>query len=170
MHFTTLLTSLLAVTVTTTTAAPAPFNPPSSNTTTITVANTGDTTPNLSTPTHTGLVKRANNCGASSFENRGSGASPFISDCMRMHDNLAGSGEWTYSSFEFHRTIARYGSCNFGIESGFVWSGITFIGTEDVRDLIRDSVSMFGRGDGRVGSRGKMKCGQNDIWIEWGLF
>ncbi|KAK4173917.1 putative necrosis-inducing factor-domain-containing protein, partial [Triangularia setosa] len=120
------------------------------------------TTRNPTTPSHTGLTKRANYCGHSSFENQGSGGAPLDSDCMRMYDNLTRSGD-----FEFHQTIASYG--RFGIESGFVWSKITFIGMEDVRNLIKDSVRMFGRGDGRVGSRGKMQC-HGDIWIEWGLF
>lgn len=35
-----------------------------------------------------------NDCGASTFENRASAASPLVQDCWRLHDNIAGPGTW----------------------------------------------------------------------------
>ncbi|KAK4178077.1 RF2-like protein [Triangularia setosa] len=115
------------------------------------------------------LAKRSNQCGASTFENRGSGASPFVSDCEQIIRNLSGSGTWALN-FQPHYEIAKYGSCRFGIEWGQLHRGTVLVGTDDVKDLIRDSINKFRRGDGRVGSRGIMPCGPQELAVVWGLY
>ncbi|KAK4174097.1 hypothetical protein QBC36DRAFT_292779 [Triangularia setosa] len=58
-----------------------------------------------------GLAKRAgDHCRGSTFENRGSDASPLISDCQRLANNLSGNGSFKYTSHDRHKTIASYGS------------------------------------------------------------
>lgn len=59
---------------------------------------------------------------------------------------------------------------HFGIEWGQLHRGTVMVGTSDVKDLIRDSISKFRRSDGRVGSRGIMPCGPDEIAIVWGLY
>ncbi|KAK0662109.1 putative necrosis-inducing factor-domain-containing protein [Cercophora samala] len=136
-----------------------------------------EVTLNPTYPENTGLAplkKRNDECGHSTFENRGSEASPWIADCERMASNLSGAGKWTYTSFDMHRTIASYGTCAFGIEAAQLFQGVTWVGTQDVKDLVRDSIAMFRRHDGRVGARGEMQCGiENsayEVRILWGLF
>ncbi|KAK4196110.1 putative necrosis-inducing factor-domain-containing protein [Triangularia verruculosa] len=135
-----------------------------------------EVTLNPTYPENTGLAinKRSDRCGHSTFENRGSAGSPWVTDCERMANNLSGSGTWTYSSFDRHKTIASHGTCAFGIEAAQLFQGVTHVGTQDVKDIVRDSIIKFRRSDGKVGARGEMQCGPagspSDIRIAWGLF
>ncbi|RDA88812.1 hypothetical protein CP532_5417 [Ophiocordyceps camponoti-leonardi (nom. inval.)] len=115
------------------------------------------------------LSKRGNMCGDSSFENRGSAGSPYASDCEVLARNIAPGGDWTVSRGA-HRTLATFGTCAFGAEKGGPW--YTYVGNEDIRDLIRDSINRFKRGDGKVGARGRMHCAGNGGGGEiiWGIF
>ncbi|RCI16483.1 hypothetical protein L249_1735 [Ophiocordyceps polyrhachis-furcata BCC 54312] len=115
------------------------------------------------------LNKRGNKCGHSSFEDRGSEASPYASDCEMLAHNIASGGDWTVTH-GVHRTLAQYGTCAFGAEGGGPW--YTWVGNEDIRDLIRDSINKFKRPDGKVGSRGWMKCSGNSGGgrILWGIY
>ncbi|PHH59376.1 hypothetical protein CDD81_3335 [Ophiocordyceps australis] len=115
------------------------------------------------------LRKRTNQCGHSTFENRGSEASPLISDCETLMFNIRKDGRWRLST-GVHRTVATFGTCAFGAQVRKQW--YTYIGHEDIIDLIRDSIRDFRRGDGKVGSRGEMQCRGDLLWanVEWGLY
>ncbi|PHH74217.1 hypothetical protein CDD82_5047 [Ophiocordyceps australis] len=115
------------------------------------------------------LRKRTNQCGHSTFENRGSEASPLISDCEVLMWNIRNGGRWRLSTGTY-RTVATYGTCAFGAEVTNYW--YTYIGHQDVIDLIRDSIRDFRRHDGKVGSRGEMEC-MGDVLerrVRWGLY
>jgi hypothetical protein len=114
----------------------------------------------------TGLVKRTNECGASSFENETSGGSPWIADCLQLTNNLSGNGNWLLANFGQERQLASHASCKFIAQAPFTQA--IHVGDQDVQDLIRDSVNKFGR-DGRIGARGIMTCaeGQNNEGNVW---
>ncbi|KAK0665349.1 putative necrosis-inducing factor-domain-containing protein [Cercophora samala] len=109
------------------------------------------------------LKTRDNHCGASSFENRTSNGSPQVSDCWRIFNNIAGDGTWTINGFG-HRTLATYGTCAFGVDTSAIW---TYVGNEDIRDLIRDSINKY-QWNGKVGSRGNMQC--SGVAVTWGVY
>ncbi|KAK4150825.1 putative necrosis-inducing factor-domain-containing protein [Chaetomidium leptoderma] len=136
-----------------------------------TVAECAPTTANPTSAETIGLDKRGSNeCGHSTFVNQGSGASPKISDCERIIKNLANPGSWPLASVQAHKELASYGSCAFGVSFYQFHQGTVYIGTEDVKDIIRDSIKQFRRSDGKVGAKGVMGCGAQDIKIAWGLY
>jgi hypothetical protein len=63
-----------------------------------------------------------------------------------------------------HRTIAIYGTCAF---SGIGTWRPTWMGNEDVRDLIYDSISRF-QWQGKVGASGNTTC--KGMGVTWGLY
>ncbi|KAK0671652.1 putative necrosis-inducing factor-domain-containing protein [Cercophora samala] len=157
MQLTTILTTLLGAAALTQ-AAPTP--------------DLNENTLNKATPSNLGLAKRTDQCGHSTFINTGNSNSPLASDCERMANNLSGKGYWTYTSFEVQRKLASYGTCSFWITPGQIWMGTTFIGDQDVKDVVRDSIRMFRRSDGRVAAEGVMKCGDKfatpeDYRMKW---
>ncbi|KAK6499976.1 hypothetical protein TWF481_010333 [Arthrobotrys musiformis] len=115
-------------------------------------------------------------CRDSSFEDRTSGASPLVSDCLQIIRNIEGNAqtEWTHS-ITGHRTILQYGSCKFGIErTGGTGGAVQFqVGGQDVIDVINDSVRRYG-GNGKVGAEGVMSCvgttAGTRVDVKWGLF
>ncbi|KAK4463664.1 putative necrosis-inducing factor-domain-containing protein [Cladorrhinum samala] len=116
------------------------------------------------------LVKRKDLCGASSFENRGSTASPTVNDCQALANKLSDNDSWVLTSFQPHREIASSGGCAFGIEWGQLYQGSVVVGSRDVKDLIRSSIEKFKRGDNKVGARGTMPCGPEGVLVSWGLY
>ncbi|KAF9041584.1 putative necrosis-inducing factor-domain-containing protein [Panaeolus papilionaceus] len=117
-------------------------------------------------------IKRAsdNRRGDSDFVNQTStwGVAS-VSDCRVIINNISGGGIWTTPPFSQQRELASFGQCEFGVQSvgsspefqlASLWR-IRFI------DLINNSINRFQSPDGRVGSKGTMKCGSTDV--EWGL-
>jgi len=119
------------------------------------------------------LAAHANHCDDSSFEDRTTSRSPLIEDCYHLAANIAGGGEWSQFG-GFHRTLARYKTCRFGV----IGRSSYYVGNEDIRDLIYDSARRFGREEGgqwRMQARGFMFCRitpKQDVLInvEWGIF
>ncbi|KAF3225838.1 hypothetical protein TWF106_001711 [Orbilia oligospora] len=115
-------------------------------------------------------------CGASTFEDRTSGASPSVSDCLQIIRNIEGdaTSEWTHR-ITGQRKILEYGSCAFGIErTGGTGGAVEFkVGGQDVIDVINDAVKRFGS-SGRVGARGVMSCdgttAGTHVNVLWGLY
>jgi hypothetical protein len=101
------------------------------------------------------LAKRTNKCGDSTFNGETSGGSPLVSDCEVLRNNIVGDGSWRISTFDYERDVASYGTCKFVVQAPV--SSWSFVGNEDIRDIIRDSISRFAS-DGRVGARGLMNC------------
>lgn len=118
-----------------------------------------------------GPILRDNQCGDSTFVNQGSEASPWISDCETIVRNIAGGGTWTLFD-GYQRTLATYGTCAFGAQKVSGGSSVHYVGNEDIRDLITDSIRKFGRNDGKIGAKGRMGCNApgNSSAIEWGIY
>ena len=115
-------------------------------------------------------VKRTNSCGVSTFENRISNGSPSVADCQQLAYNIRGDGSWNHvGNPGQHRTLATFGTCVFGVEADphFGRQSAFRVGNEDIIDLIRDSISLY-QGDGRVGTRGIMMCGNTQVL--WGIY
>ncbi|KAK6356033.1 hypothetical protein TWF718_000407 [Orbilia javanica] len=97
-------------------------------------------------------------CSASTFEDKTSGASPLVSDCLQIIANIEGnpSSKWTQRNTG-QRKIVKYGSCAFSIEQ----AGDTLefeVGGQDVIGIINDAIDKFGS-NGKVGAKGVMSCG-----------
>lgn len=78
----------LAALLATTQAAPATSVNPRADT----------ATGNLLTPDTTSATGAIDMCGASSFNDKTSGASPLVSDCEQMARNIEGDGTWVSTS------------------------------------------------------------------------
>ncbi|KAK4210863.1 putative necrosis-inducing factor-domain-containing protein, partial [Rhypophila decipiens] len=116
-----------------------------------------------------------------------SAASPLVSDCRTLIDNLSaevGNFSYKWISCKQH-ALASYKSCVFGIEhipanKCFPWTTLE-TGNGDIIDWIEDSIDMWGGvvGDDkqeRVGSWGISKChnigfrGDDYLPVKWGLY
>ncbi|KAK3898494.1 hypothetical protein C8A05DRAFT_47209 [Staphylotrichum tortipilum] len=117
-----------------------------------------------------------NECGDSTPNNRGSDASPPVSDCKVLVSRIeATGGNWQVDwSLRKQHQLVEYGKCAFGVtgiggNSDNAWY---YIGEEDISNLIRDSIAKFG-GTGKVGTMGTMWCrgsGSHTQEVEWGLY
>jgi hypothetical protein len=108
-----------------------------------------------------------NDCGDSSFENKSSGGSPTVGDCLQIAANISGGGEWEVENFagEAHQLV-QYGTCAFNVKG----DGGAFdfhVGNQDIIDLIHSSIDKF-QWNGLVGSKGDMHCGSSAV--HWGLY
>ncbi|KAF5485943.1 Killer toxin subunits alpha/beta [Colletotrichum fructicola] len=115
-------------------------------------------------------------CGESSFENRGSDASPKVEDCKQIIKNIEGDGSTEFTHrITGHREILDFGSCHFGIErTGGTGGAVEFrVGGQDVIDVINESIKRFG-GSGRIGAKGVMPCSGTTagtkVNVEWGIY
>lgn len=123
-------------------------------------------------PCNTPLAKSY--CGDSTFIDQTSNASPKVEDCLQIIKNIEGTkGEWsTNVPFQAQRKLVQAGSCKLGVQATNAKGNNDFrVGAQDIIDLITDSIAKFAR-DGRVGSKGKLKCKGNVIQqdVEWGLY
>jgi hypothetical protein len=140
------------------------------------LASSLPTTPNPTSPSNimpTGDASaKINDCGNSSFENQSSGGSPLISDCQILVDNIRGDGTWTTMVGD-QRQLAQLGTCAFGVYVPGNNLHLYKVGNEDIRNLITDSIRMFGW-QGKVGAKGLMPCqpvgGPDDDWVEWSIY
>lgn len=115
-------------------------------------------------------------CRDSTFENRGSNASPLVDDCKQIIKNIEedASTDWQHG-ITGHREIVKYGSCAFGIQrTGGTGGAVMFkVGGQDVIDIINESIKRFG-GGGRVGAKGVMSCAgttvNTRVNVEWGIY
>ncbi|KAM0331444.1 hypothetical protein ACHAQA_003120 [Verticillium albo-atrum] len=115
-------------------------------------------------------------CGASTFENQGSGASPLVSDCEQLIRNVEGDASTDFThGIVGHRKILEHGTCRFGIErTGGTGGAVQFkVGGQDVIDVINDAIRQFG-GAGRIGAKGVMPCDgttvNTKVNVEWGIY
>jgi len=91
--------------------------------------------------------------------------SPSVADCERLSRNIAGDGSWKVNLYDGWRKLATYGSCAFSAVSPWGELG-GWVGNEDIRDLIRDSIRMWAR-NGKVGAHGEMECQAAWAVLEW---
>lgn len=109
------------------------------------------------------LSKRGNNqCGASTFADVGSFDSPWITDCQDLVATMDPDGSWQIMDWT-KATTQSSGTCHFDIKAH---EGVA-IGSQDVSDLINDSIAKFGRAGGRVGSMGLVDC--QSVALSWAL-
>ncbi|KAK3934563.1 putative glycoside hydrolase [Diplogelasinospora grovesii] len=113
-------------------------------------------------------------CGDSTFVDQTSDASPSVSDCMGIVNNIKGTqGEWEVeNAIGAQHQIVQFGSCKFGIQGLNKKGNVNFhIGAQDIVDIITESISKFG-GSGKVGAKGQMGCkgDVNTQDVEWGLY
>lgn len=132
-------------------------------------------TADKSSPNWPCFVKQGtDDCGASSFTDQTSGASPSVSDCQGIIDNIQGTdGEWEVeNAVEQQHQIVQFGSCKFGVQGKKINGNINFhVGAQDIIDVIGQSIKQFG-GGGKVGAKGNMDCkgDVNTVPIEWGIY
>ncbi|OIW27963.1 hypothetical protein CONLIGDRAFT_634289 [Coniochaeta ligniaria NRRL 30616] len=112
-----------------------------------------------------------NDCGDSIFYFQTSDSSPLSSDCLQIATNIAGGGSWEVETLTGkHHQLVQYGTCAFGVT---VSSSdlFVYIGNQDIIDLIRESVDVFGD-SGKVGARGRMRCqaGLLEEWVNWDIY
>jgi hypothetical protein len=114
-------------------------------------------------------------CGASTFEDRTSGSSPSVEDCLHIASNIAGGGRWDIDMFlGKQKRIAEYKSCAFGVQGHPISPGEIkmYIGNEDIIDIINDAVEKFG-GGGQIGAKGIMECKDSKDRlriVDWGIY
>ena len=116
------------------------------------------------------LAKRINDCDDSTFENQTSGGSPSTLDCQRLANDIAGDNTWVILP-GVQKTLHTFGSCAFGVDN--LGGGLIYVGNDDIRDLIHDSISRF-EWNGLVGAKGNMYCqssaGVRPQYMEWGIY
>jgi len=113
-------------------------------------------------------------CGASSFVDQTSDASPSVDDCMGIVNNIQNTqGEWEIeNAVEEQHQIVQNGNCKFGVQGKKINGNIDFhVGAQDIVDIITDAIKQFG-GSGKVGAKGNMDCkgDVSTVPIEWGLY
>lgn len=111
-------------------------------------------------------------CSGYTYQDETSSASPEVSDCQILVENIQGTnGEWTTGIGE-SRNIASFGSCSFDVENNGVTGDVTYYtGSQDIVNIINQAISQYAS-DGLVGAKGYMACGgdaggQN---VSWGLY
>jgi hypothetical protein len=114
-------------------------------------------------------------CGASTFEDHSSDASPLGDDCLVINKLIADGFKWDVTGSQ-HQLVA-WGTCAFGVESTDKVGGYFTIGNLDVIDIINTSVDRFAHlHDGKVGAAGSMECGGSlaaqgtSHGVQWGIY
>ncbi|KAK1762199.1 putative necrosis-inducing factor-domain-containing protein [Phialemonium atrogriseum] len=125
--------------------------------------------------------KKYGMCGATTWDPKTGTRSPLISDCVAVAAHVADSATGYYAVRGFGDDAGTFqgllysGSCYFGIRPKTAAdAGITYawyIGTQDIQDLIRDSISQFGK-KGRVSVEGDMSCKNDEsvMDVHWGIY
>jgi hypothetical protein len=113
-------------------------------------------------------------CGASTFVDQTSAASPTVADCMQIVHNIQNTdGEWEVeNAVEDQHQLVQAGTCKFGVQGTVINGNVNFfVGSQDIVDIITSAVQQFG-GSGKVGAKGDTSCkgtvkGQA---VTWGLY
>lgn len=109
---------------------------------------------------------------AHDYDNETSGASPLISDCEIMKNNIKGGGDWKVYPDGRHHQLIQAGTCAFGVEGQGINSARFKIGNGDIYNMITNSIRDFGK-DGKVGASGIIGCGlqgaEGAIDVKWNI-
>ncbi|KAF2222234.1 hypothetical protein BDZ85DRAFT_263298 [Elsinoe ampelina] len=110
----------------------------------------------LATP----LQTRDNRCGGSGFSKVIDGVvsgNAKVQDCAKLRDYVY-PRHHTWDITASGGKVARYGSCTFyAAVTGDVPEGtVAYLGNEDIGDLIRDSITKYGGGDGSLHAFGNV--------------
>lgn len=94
------------------------------------------------------ILPSPDRCGDSSFINHTTTGSPTANDCWVIADtmqhwlNTPGSPEdWSFYGTSY-TGIVWYGTCIFGVHTDYA-AALTHIGSQDIRDLVVDSINRF---------------------------
>ncbi|GKZ37253.1 hypothetical protein AbraIFM66950_008710 [Aspergillus brasiliensis] len=111
-------------------------------------------------------------CSGYTYQDETSSASPKVSDCQTIVKNIqATNGEWT-TGIGHQRDIAKFGSCNFGVQNVGVTGDVTYhTGSQDIVTIINEAISKYAS-NGLVGAKGYMECSGDagSQKVEWGLY
>ncbi|EKV10555.1 glycoside hydrolase family 18 protein [Penicillium digitatum] len=111
-------------------------------------------------------------CSGYTYQDETSSASPKVSDCQTIIKNIQGTnGEWT-TGIGHQREIAKFGSCQFGVQNVGVTGDVTYYtGSQDIVNIINEAISRYAS-DGLVGAAGYMECsGDADHQkVKWGVY
>lgn len=118
-----------------------------------------------------------NYCGASTFHDDTSGASPISEDCKIIASNIANGGDWTVDDSQlpsYNPQLVQYGTCAFDVRGNTGKEGSQFkVGNQDIIDIIGEAIKRFGS-QGLIGASGDMVCkdwwGGSDHEVHWGLY
>ncbi|KAK4223653.1 hypothetical protein QBC38DRAFT_459127 [Podospora fimiseda] len=114
-------------------------------------------------------------CESYSWENQVSKTSPLVEDCEELHRQLSLPNKekiyWTIGDIQ--QKLAYWKTCYIGGQR--IEHGTSSIGNRDMLNLIRKSIDdykfLFDDGIERVGTKGSMKCGEEDgDWVDWGIY
>ncbi|KAK4456819.1 putative necrosis-inducing factor-domain-containing protein [Cladorrhinum samala] len=108
------------------------------------------------------------------WESTVSKASPTVKDCEELWTQLGWDDRlyWTIGDTQYK--LAYYGTCYLGGQRA--GHGTSRLGNEDLRHVIRKSIDdykyLFDDGIERVGTKGNMTCGDDEVWdrISWGIY
>ncbi|RAH64784.1 glycoside hydrolase family 18 protein [Aspergillus aculeatinus CBS 121060] len=111
-------------------------------------------------------------CSGYTYVDQTTSASPLVSDCKTIIQNIQGTnGEWT-TGIDRQRAIATYGSCKFGVQNVGVTGDVTYYtGSQDIVTIITEAIAEY-EWEGRVGAKGYMEC-DGDAGhqkVKWGLY
>ncbi|KAK4213199.1 putative necrosis-inducing factor-domain-containing protein [Rhypophila decipiens] len=120
------------------------------------------------------LIKRKTvvMCGAyeydSNFWDETSPASPLITDCQKLAEDIEGDGEWSVGQ-SGHMELKRHGTCAFGVSNtgsifGF-FEPYVAIGNGDIISVINKAIELYGA-DGVIGSWGIMFCQRKSLGLD----
>jgi hypothetical protein len=112
-------------------------------------------------------------CWDFTFEDRTSDASPSVSDCQGIINEVQGSVQNWERNIGPHTDVAEKGACKVGVESGIPNGPVVYwVGDQDVVNIVAESIKRFARKDGKVGAAGSMRCKGNigNQYIKWGLY
>ncbi|RAK80256.1 glycoside hydrolase [Aspergillus fijiensis CBS 313.89] len=111
-------------------------------------------------------------CSGYTYVDQTTSASPLVSDCKTIIQNIQGTnGQWT-TGIDRQRAIATYGSCKFGVQNVGVTGDVTYYtGSQDIVTIITEAITEC-EWEGRVGAKGYMEC-DGDAGhqkVKWGLY
>ena len=110
---------------------------------------------------------------AHDYEGETSGASPLISDCEIMQNNIKGGGDWQVYPDSGHHQLIQAGTCAFGVKGQTINSSRFKIGNGDIYNMVTNSIRDFGK-DGKVGATGIIGCGlqgaEGTVDVIWNIF
>jgi hypothetical protein len=110
------------------------------------------------------LHKRINDCDYSSF-NEWLRPAP-LADCQKIYDNIVGSGTWSIKAM-LEKTIVSYKGCGLTVYN-HEWVDWIYIGNDDIRDLIRESIARYNDGH-NVTAKGDVWCKSSLVGVQKAL-
>ncbi|KAF4548191.1 Hypothetical protein D9617_31g064270 [Elsinoe fawcettii] len=106
------------------------------------------------------LNKRDNRCGGSGFSKVISGVvngDAKVEDCAKLRDYVDARHN-TWNITPNGGKVARWGHCTFyaAVTGDYPADSVAYLGNEDIRDLVRDSINKYGGGDGSMHAFGNV--------------